>query len=105
MKKLFTTLCVFAGLMLTACGGTNESKSADQGGKSSGDAQNTDSYQFEGKLEEGGGFESFTDAAYFLNLSVDGKTSLDKYAFATYDASDAATNSSYSVFYQQNSTT
>lgn len=97
MKKLFTTLCVFAGLMLAACGGTNKSKSADQGGKSSGDAQNTDSYQFEGKLEEGGGFASFTDAAYLLNLSVDGKTSLDKYAFATYDASDAATNSSYSA--------
>ena len=97
MKKLFTTLCVFAGLMLTACGGTSESKSADQGGKSSVDAQNTDSYQFEGKLEEGGSYASFTDAAYLLNLSVDCKTSLDKYAFATYDASDAATNSSYSA--------
>ena len=97
MKKLFTTLCVFAGLMLTACGGTSESKSADQGGKSSSAAQNTDSYQFEGKLEEGGSYASFTDAAYLLNLSVDGKTSLDKYAFATYDASDAATNSSYSA--------
>lgn len=92
MKKLFTTLCVFAGLAFTACGGTN-----DQGGKPSGPAQNTDSYQFEGKLEEGGSFASFTDAAYLLNLNVDGKTSLDKYAFATYDASDAATNSSYSA--------
>ena len=104
MKKLFTTLCVFAGLMLTACGGTNENNSAsnNQGGSSSG-AANQDSYQFEGKLEEGGSFASYTDAAYLLNLNVDGKTSLDKYSFASYDASPAASNSSYNANYMAGS--
>jgi hypothetical protein len=95
MKKLFTTLTIFAGLMLTACGsGTN---SGGDGGTTPG--TNTDSYQFWGKLEEGGSYASFTDAAYLLNLDVDGKTSLDKYAFATYDASPAATNRSYTKSY------
>jgi hypothetical protein len=100
MKKLLTTLCVFAGLMLTACGGSNESKPADgsNGGDSSQPAS-TDSYQFWGKLEEGGSFASFTDAAFLLNLDVQGKTTLDKYNFASYDASPAASNKSYIASY------
>ncbi len=100
MKKLLTTLCVFAGLMLTACGGSNESKPADgsNGGDSSQPAS-TDSYQFWGKLEEGGSFASFTDAAFLLNLDTQGKTTLDKYAFASYDASPAASNRSYTASY------
>ncbi len=101
MKKLLTTLCVFAGLMLTACGGANnESKPADgsKGGDSNQPA-NTDSYQFWGKLEEGGSFASFTDAAFLLNLDVQGKTTLDKYNFASYDASPAASNKSYIASY------
>ena len=101
MKKLLTTLCVFAGLMLTACGGANnESKPAD--GSNGGDSQqpaSTDSYQFWGKLEEGGSFASFTDAAFLLNLDAQGKTTLDKYNFASYDASPAATNQSYIASY------
>ena len=101
MKKLLTTLCVFAGLMLTACGGANnESKPVD--GSKGGDSQqqaSTDSYQFWGKLEEGGSFASFTDAAFLLNLDAQGKTTLDKYAFASYDASPAATNQSYTASY------
>ena len=101
MKKLLTTLCVFAGLMLTACGGANnESKPAD--GSNGGDSQqpaSTDSYQFWGKLEEGGSFASFTDAAFLLNLDAQGKTTLDKYNFASYDASPAATNQSYTASY------
>jgi hypothetical protein len=101
MKKLLTTLCVFAGLMITACGGANnESKPAD--GSKGGDSQqpaNTDSYQFWGKLEEGGSFASFTDAAFLLNLDVQGKTTLDKYNFASYDASPAASNKSYIASY------
>ena len=101
MKKLFTTLCVFAGLVLTACGGANkESKPA--GDSKGGDSQqqaNTDSYQFWGKLEEGGSFASFTDAAFLLNLDVQGKTTLDKYNFASYDASPAASNKSYIASY------
>jgi hypothetical protein len=103
MKKLLTTLCVFAGLMLTACGGTNNNKSkADdqsKGGNESQQPASTDSYQFWGKLEEGGSFASFTDAAFLLNLEVDGKTTLDKYAFASYDASPAASNKSYTASY------
>ena len=101
MKKLLTTLCVFAGLMLTACGGANnESKPAD--GSNGGDSQqpaSTDSYQFWGKLEEGGSFASFTDAAFLLNLDAQGKTTLDKYNFASYDASPAASNKSYNASY------
>ncbi len=101
MKKLLTTLCVFAGLMITACGGANnESKPAD--GSKGGDSQqpaNTDSYQFWGKLEEGGSFASFTDAAFLLNLDTQGKTTLDKYNFASYDASPAASNKSYIASY------
>lgn len=101
MKKLLTTLCVFAGLMLTACGGANnESKPAD--GSKGGDSQqqaSTDSYQFWGKLEEGGSFASFTDAAFLLNLDAQGKTTLDKYSFASYDASPAASNKSYTASY------
>jgi hypothetical protein len=100
MKKLLTTLCVFAGLMLTACGGSNESKPAD--GSKGGDSQqpaNPDSYQFWGKLEECGSFASFTDAAFLLNLDAEGKTTLDKYNFASYDASPAASNKSYIASY------
>ena len=98
MKKLFTTLCVFAGLMLTACGGANnESKPAD--GSNGGGSASTDSYQFWGKLEEGGSFASFTDAAFLLNLDTQGKTTLDKYNFASYDASPAASNRSYTASY------
>ncbi len=101
MKKILTTLCVFAGLMLTACGGANnESKPAD--GSKGGDSQqpaSTDSYQFWGKLEEGGSFASFTDAAFLLNLDTQGKTTLDKYNFASYDASPAASNKSYVASY------
>ena len=101
MKKIFTTLCVFAGLMLTACGNANNgSKAADQskGGNESQPAS-TDSYQLWGKLEEGGSFASFTDAAFLLNLEVDGKTTLDKYNFASYDASPAASNKSFIASY------
>ena len=100
MKKLLTTLCVFAGLMLTVCGGSNESKPAD--GSKGGDSQqpaNPDSYQFWGKLEEGGSFASFTDAAFLLNLDTEGKTTLDKYNFASYDASPAASNKNYIASY------
>ena len=101
MKKLLTTLCVFAGLTLTACNNTNNgSKAADQskGGNQSQQAS-TDSYQLWGKLEEGGSFASFTDAAFLLNLEVDGKTTLDKYNFASYDASPAASNKSFIASY------
>ena len=100
MKKLLTTLCVFAGLMLTACGGSNESKPADGSkGDDSSQPASTDSYQFWGKLEEGGSFASFTDAAFLLNLDTQGKTTLDKYNFASYDASPAASNKSYIASY------
>ncbi len=101
MKKLFTTLCIFAGLVLTACGGANkESKPAgDSNGGDSQQQANTDSYQFWGKLEEGGSFASFTDAAFLLNLDAQGKTTLDKYNFASYDASPAASNKSYIASY------
>ncbi len=105
MKKIFTTLCVFAGLMLTACGGANnESKPAESSsGSGSQQPASTDSYQFWGKLEEGGSFASFTDAAFLLNLNVDGKTTLDKYNFASYDASAAATNKNYIASYMSGS--
>lgn len=99
MKKLLTTLTIFAGLMLTACGGGNNGDNSGGNSGTTPPATNTDSYQFWGKLEEGGSYASFTDAAYLLNLDVDGKTSLDKYAFATYDASPAATNTSYTASY------
>lgn len=100
MKKLLTTLCVFAGLMLSACGGGSgdskgESKSA--GGSSQGG--NTDTYQLWGKLEEGGSYATFTDAAFLLNLEADGKTALAKYGFASYDASPAAQNRNYNPSY------
>ncbi len=102
MKKLITTLCVFASLALTACNNTNNGSKADDQSKGSNESQqpaSTDSYQLWGKLEEGGSFASFTDAAFLLNLEVDGKTTLDKYNFASYDASPAASNKSYIASY------
>lgn len=101
MKKLITTLCVFASLALTACNNTNNGSKADGQSKGSNESQpaSTDSYQLWGKLEEGGSFASFTDAAFLLNLEVDGKTTLDKYNFASYDASPAASNKSYIASY------
>lgn len=96
MKKLFGTLLVLAGLMVTACSGSNNDASKDSGESQQASAE---SYQFWGKLEEGGEYASMTDAAYLLNLNEDGKTSLDKYAFASYDASPAATNKTYTSSY------
>ena len=57
------------------------------------------SYQFYGKFEEGGANASMLDSAFLLNLNEDGTAVADKYLFANYDASDAASNSTYTAGY------
>lgn len=110
MKKLLTSLCLFATFALAACGtsDTSSASSKEEGNSSvegtSSVVENTSStkaakgtYQFEGKIEEEGSYASYINGAYLLSLDAEGKSTLDKYAFSSYDASPAATNTSYSA--------
>lgn len=94
MKKIIALLLVAMMLvgLLAACG---------EGGNPTDAPEVTDppaaakTYQFSGKFEESGGFSTFLNVAFLLDLNADGTAVVDKYAFSSYDASDVATNQSY----------
>ena len=100
MKKILALLLAAMMLvgMLAACGG-NEPTAAPTEAPTTAPTEAPKSYQFYGKFEESGGFSSFLNAAFLLNLNADGTAVVDKYAFASYDASAAAENKSYTVSY------
>lgn len=98
MKKLLAAVvsATMLGSMLAACGGSNsqtfgsETSQSGEGGKT---------YQFWGTYEEDGENASMLNAAFLLNLNEDGTSVADKYMFANCDASDAATNPTYTTSY------
>ena len=90
--------------MLAACGEggstpTTKPTTAPTTAPTTEPAAPTKSFQFYGKFEESGSYASMLNAAFLLNLNEDGTAVVDKYAFANYDASDAATNRSYTQNY------
>ena len=97
MKKIIALVLAAMMLvgMLAACGGGNETTDT----KETTAPAATKTYQFYGKFEESGGFSSFVNAAFLLELNADGTAVCDKYAFGSYDASDVATNTSYTQSY------
>ena len=111
MKKLLAA--VLSALMLVsllaACGGSpsgnspapsepaNSPTSSEPVG--GGDSQGSKSYQFWGTYEESGENASMLNAAFLLNLNEDGTAVADKYMFANFDASDAATNPTFTASY------
>jgi hypothetical protein len=106
MKKLLATALSALMLvsLLAACGGSPSSNSqapssepsnSTEGGNEGGGK----SYQFWGTYEETGENASMLNAAFLLNLKEDGTSVADKYMFAQYDASDAATNPSFTASY------
>ncbi len=104
MKKLLAAVLSAMMLvsLLAACGGSPSSNSqapssepsqSDEGGEGG------KSYQFWGTYEESGENASMLNAAFLLNLKEDGTSVADKYMFANYDASDAATNPTFTASY------
>lgn len=93
--------------LLAACGGTpNTPSNASNPGTNpgannpgSGTTENTKTYQFYGVYEESGENASMLNAAFLLNLNSDGTAVADKYMFSNYDASDAATNPTFTASY------
>lgn len=98
MKKIIALVLAAMMLvgMLAACGGGG---SETTGPKETTAPAATKSYQFYGKFEESGGYASILNAAFLLELNADGTAVCDKYAFGSYDASDVATNESYTQSY------
>ncbi len=103
MKKIFAlilALCMV--LALAACGDSNSSTPAAED-KTPAAEENapaaSKTFQFEGKFEEQGEYASMLNNAFLLTLGEDGKAVCDKYAFSNYDASDAATNPTYTQSY------
>lgn len=98
MKKLLAAVvsAMMLGSMLAACGGSNSQTS---GSETSQSGEGGKTYQFWGTYEEDGENASMLNAAFLLNLNEDGTSVADKYMFANYDASDAATNPTYTTSY------
>ena len=98
MKKLLAAVlsATMLGSMLAACGGSNSQTS---GSETSQSGEGGKTYQFWGTYEENGENASMLNAAFLLNLNEDGTSVADKYMFANYDASDAATNPTYTTSY------
>lgn len=98
MKKLLAAVvsATMLGSMLAACGGSNSQTSASETSQS---GEGGKTYQFWGTYEEDGENASMLNAAFLLNLNEDGTSVADKYMFANYDASDAATNPTYTTSY------
>ena len=98
MKKLLAAVvsATMLGSMLAACGGSNSQTS---GSETSQSGEGGKTYQFWGTYEEDGENASMLNAAFLLNLNEDGTSVADKYMFANYDASDAATNPTYTTSY------
>lgn len=104
MKKLLAA--VLSALMLVsllaACGGSPSSNSNSQppSVEPSQPAEGgSKTYQFWGTYEETGENASMLNAAFLLNLNEDGTAVADKYMFANFDASDAATNPTFVASY------
>lgn len=98
MKKIIALVLAAMMLvgMLAACGEGGGTPTAEP---TSAPTTASKTYQFYGKFEESGGYASMLNAAFLLNLNADGTAVVDKYAFASYDASDAATNPTYTFSY------
>lgn len=100
MKKLLAAVvsATMLGSMLAACGGSG-SNSQTSASETSQSGEGGKTYQFWGTYEENGENASMLNAAFLLNLNEDGTSVADKYMFANYDASDAATNPTYTTSY------
>jgi len=106
MKK-FLTAALSALLLLSllaSCGnpGSGNKSTPNPGtsqGSTPGGSENTKTYQFWGVYEESGENASMLNAAFLLNLNLDGTAVADKYMFSNYDASDAATNPTFTASY------
>lgn len=100
MKKLLAAVvsATMLGSMLAACGGSG-SNSQTSGSETSQSGEGGKTYQFWGTYEENGENASMLNAAFLLNLNEDGTSVADKYMFANCDASDAATNPTYTTSY------
>ena len=98
MKKLLAAVvsATMLGSMLAACGGSG-SNSQTSGSETSQSGEGGKTYQFWGTYEEDGENASMLNAAFLLNLNEDGTSVADTYMFANYDASDAATNPTYTT--------
>ena len=102
MKKLLAA--VLSALMLVsllaACSGSPSSNSQAPSEEPSQPAEGgSKTYQFWGTYEETGENASMLNAAFLLNLNEDGTAVADKYMFANFDASDAATNPTFTASY------
>ena len=102
MKKLLAA--VLSALMLVsllaACGGSPSSNSQAPSEEPSQPTEGgSKTYQFWGTYEESGANASMLNAAFLLNLNGDGTAVADKYMFANFDASDAATNPTFTASY------
>ena len=98
MKKLLAAVlsATMLGSMLAACGGSG-SNSQTSASETSQSGEGGKTYQFWGTYEENGENASMLNAAFLLNLNEDGTSVADKYMFANCDASDAATNPTYTT--------
>ena len=104
MKKLLAAALSALMLvsLLAACGGSpsgNSQAPSEEPSKSSGGEGGSKTYQFWGTYEESGENASMLNAAFLLNLNEDGTAVADKYMFANFDASDAATNPTFTASY------
>ncbi len=109
MKKIFAlilALCMV--LALAACGESASPAASDSSAAAPAAASEeaaapeeaaSKTFQFEGKFEEQGEYASMLNNAFLLTLNPDGTAVCDKYAFSNYDASDAATNPTYTQSY------
>jgi predicted small lipoprotein YifL len=103
MKKILAlvlALCMI--LALAACGDSTPAPAAETAApaaEGSTEEASGKTFQFEGKFEEQGEYASMLNNAFLLTLAADGTAVCDKYAFSNYDASDAATNPTYTQSY------
>ena len=101
LKKLLALgLSLVMVLALAACGDDAADATPTPGGSNTDAPTSTKSFQFYGKFDEGDGANaSMLNAAFLLNLNEDGTAVADRYMFSNYDASDAATNPTYTASY------
>ncbi len=101
MKKLLAAVlsALMLASLLAACGGQPAANSQQPSEAPSQPAEGAKTYQFWGTYEESGENASMLNAAFLLNLNEDGTAVTDKYMFANFDASDAATNPTFTASY------
>ncbi len=114
MKKILA-LILSAALMLAlvACGGSAPASTSSSAAPAPAKAEEAapaqaeaaeapaaaKSFQFTGTYVEEGANAAMLNAAFLLNLNEDGTAVADRYQFAQYDASPAASNPSYQASY------